>query len=53
MCVSKPDKNGVYCSKNGEAAFFKEYKDTENDISMPLNDAQRYYNQCFDPRSGD
>lgn len=50
VCISKPSDGGFYCSKDGNDKTFLPFKDSTDYVAMPIADAQRYYNQCYDPR---
>lgn len=47
ICISNPAKGGFECSKGGEAQYHLDYKDSENYIALPQDDARTVIDKCY------
>jgi hypothetical protein len=47
VCVSNPAQDGMECSKGSAKPYHLPYKDSENYIAMPPDDARTLFDECY------
>lgn len=47
VCISNPGQGGFECSKGGAKSVHLDYKDSENYVALPPDDARTVLEKCY------